>query len=755
MRRVGIVLLLFALACGAAWMLLRQGSDGGGADDRPAGPEHAAGRSAHLRGTGPGPVSEDGEMEPLPSDPTSIPNWSPGAVSANEHGTGRVFVRLVDGQGAPLPNHPLEVSWWKAFGEHGETLGLTDEDGRFRTEANEPWEIETVATPENDDEDFPMLLHQGPFLTRVDRPEEVIVEMPVTGWIRGRVVDLEGTALFDQVLVSRRTRLDPFPFRHRLGFEERTAEPDDDGRFEVLVVAGTYEVGLDASGPLTHYAQVVIDETHRIAEVELRVVEPRGGRTLDVTVQGLSEAAERGVSLSAFSEDGAFEAPPASADVVYRPAPQRLEGKRIGPGLRRVEGITGDAWELYVWEETCGGLTVPVPPGATEMTVTLEPKPQRVEKVIRLVGLLPDGTAVSPIHQVRRHGDLAGSGFTSTANDGDVGAPIHLFDVEPVYLVLYGGRTAYAGVGPLRALNAPDRIEVPLEPGRASTVTFTDAAGRGLFCEIQLRPAWAFFREVDPLGETRPSTREGFAPCSLDTHRILTEDGRATFGQLGSTPFEVLVRPGNPAIPPARGVIRGGETVALTPGEGVEGHVALRGRVVNAATGGDVAGATVRADSIPEEGLLGSREAVTDDAGRFVLAGLPARPTRLRCWLRGYALPAPRTLDLAAGSPPIEIRLAPARWVSIRVVDADDRPLATKRVEVRRSDGTSITFQDRTGSWGGEFAVTDVHGRVDLGGVPAALVDVWVTIAEGEEPTAFPIDVREPPDRLLTLRVTR
>ncbi len=767
MRRIVVVLLVVALAVLASGLFLWPTPGG---DPSPESRGAAVGDppgTPHLRGTAPPDADADAKDEGAEGTvaPAPIPPWPVGAIEPGEPGSGRVFVLLVDAGGNPLPHHPLEVSWWKAFGVHGETVGRTDEDGRFATEANEPWEIESVSMPTAVDlempasanlEEWPDPRHEGPFLARPGRPEEVVIVLPRTGILRGRVVDREGTPQWDQVIVRRRHELDPTPFRHRLGLGEPFTETDDDGTFAFLLVEGSYELTLDGSDtPLTHHALVTIDETHRRAVVELRVAKPVAGRTLGVTIRGLPEERLPRVSMYAYSDDAAFEAPPASEGVTYVPAPQRRVSTQVEPGLYRIEGLTGDDWKLYTWEESSGGGTWPVPPGATEMTVTLESKPSQVEQAIRLVGVLPNGMAVCPTMQVRRDGDLAGSGFSSFPLDGQDGVPVHLHANTPVYVVLYDAGTAFAAVGPLHAGDTPERVQVPLEPARDGTVSFLDAEGRGVFCEVRLRPAWALFREVDPTGETRPSTREGFAPCTFDTHRKYTEDGCATFSQLGSTPYEVLVRPANATLLPARGILRGGETLTLRPGDGLKERVTLHGRVIDEATRAGVEGADVRATATRTNLALGVVEAVTHPDGRFTLAGLPPGAIEVRARRHGYAFHRPLMLTLDSASAPLEIALEPRRWVSIRVLDADGRALVKKRIEVRRPDGTLVVFQDRAGASEGEFTVTDVNGRADLGGVPAGILLVRVMLAEDTEPRDFPIDVRQPPDRLITLRVPR
>jgi hypothetical protein len=99
----------------------------------------------------------------------------------------------------------------------------------------------------------------------------------------------------------------------------------------------------------------------------------------------------------------------------------------------------------------------------------------------------------------------------------------------------------------------------------------------------------------------------------------------------------------------------------------------IKGRVVDAANGGPVAGATVAAVRTPEEALQAS-EAITADDGSFTLAGLEARRYFLRVSSFGWRPAAPKG-GITAPAARITVKLERTNVIRGVVRDANGEPV--------------------------------------------------------------------------------
>jgi len=149
----------------------------------------------------------------------------------------------------------------------------------------------------------------------------------------------------------------------------------------------------------------------------------------------------------------------------------------------------------------------------------------------------------------------------------------------------------------------------------------------------------------------------------------------------------------------------------------------ISGRVQDASTGAPLPGASVRAEAF-------DLEAITSEAGRFVLAGLPAgevdlavdllgyRPLRLR----GVTVRAGRAVDLAIALAPSAFELDPI------VVDAERIPLIEPEVSETREVVTGAVLRELPVTRIGEAVelstgVSDGHFRGGQIGQEVYLVD--------------------------------
>lgn len=149
----------------------------------------------------------------------------------------------------------------------------------------------------------------------------------------------------------------------------------------------------------------------------------------------------------------------------------------------------------------------------------------------------------------------------------------------------------------------------------------------------------------------------------------------------------------------------------------------ISGRVQDGATGEPIAGASVRVEAL-------DLEAITTDAGRFVLAGLPAGEVDLAVdhigyqplRLQGVAVRAGRAVDLAIALEPTSIELDPL------VVDAERIPLIEPEVAETREVVTGEMLRELPVTRIGEAVelttgVSDGHFRGGQIGQEVYLVD--------------------------------
>ncbi len=133
----------------------------------------------------------------------------------------------------------------------------------------------------------------------------------------------------------------------------------------------------------------------------------------------------------------------------------------------------------------------------------------------------------------------------------------------------------------------------------------------------------------------------------------------------------------------------------------------IRGRITGPG-GAPVAGAKVRVGSwsfsggsSPSAADLGRRvEAITDGAGEYVLAGLPAATATLRVEAAGFAPKGSgRVAVTEGGVAAVDMALEAARAIAGRVVDAEGRPVAGARVSVAGKGGAGTAVSGADGSF--------------------------------------------------------
>jgi Carboxypeptidase regulatory-like domain len=125
--------------------------------------------------------------------------------------------------------------------------------------------------------------------------------------------------------------------------------------------------------------------------------------------------------------------------------------------------------------------------------------------------------------------------------------------------------------------------------------------------------------------------------------------------------------------------------------------IAVRGRVVDSASGAPVAGASLslRSESDAESAVL---HGTSGADGRFAFASVPAGHQTLNIRVPGYLSPEPSTFDLSSGSKEIDMRLASGVPLDVAVRDTHAAAVAGARMACAR-DGRmrSIAISDENG----------------------------------------------------------
>jgi uncharacterized GH25 family protein len=201
----------------------------------------------------------------------------------------------------------------------------------------------------------------------------------------------------------------------------------------------------------------------------------------------------------------------------------------------------------------------------------------------------------------------------------------------------------------------------------------------------------------------------------IDPIVIQTEDD-GSFVAAGLSSSEYVVRAVAPGYAPTTvtAVLAGNSlTLPLQTGH------AVRGNVLDAATGRPVPGATIVACDVA--GFDFGREACllaeAGESGGFLLTVAPAGELQLRAHAAGHAVSAVHKIEVpVADEQVVTFRLQPGARVEGRVVDEKRRPVAGARIYVRP---LSLNLADVSRLDAGWTNHSDEEGRFALAGVPS------------------------------------
>lgn len=693
---VVLVLALLAVRWVPAAVAERPSADAGDLATMPAAQTAAAAAA-------PSPV----RTEPDPASAASAPFLSfdeEGRVIAAPVRDGLVLW-LSSPRGAPGADLEVTAHWRKGFGLYGKDVGRTDARGRFATTVAEIEQFEGIEVQEPK---LGALEYWDPLLPTAEDPRTVQLVVPELAPLRVRLVDERGDPVADAKVTSTGGGRGAVPRQHLLRGPEREIVADAQGRAELLVPIGSYELSAAADGcvlPQPIWAEVgagggdvalvLLRDLHRVP-VTVQVEAPPG-HAAPIQIAAFSHAvADRGTL------------PGVGGEGIHRQLTVQRQGVRSFVVLAHPL-----AWQCVASSQGCANASVEVGPGQTQIRIVLvraEPKPATAQLVVNV--LLPNGEPSFADVRVHHTPDLV-HGSDRTAHGGRL-----VLELEPgARVCVSANRYGFARcvVGPFD-LAAGER-DVTLRLLEAQTITgrVVDRAGRGLAAQVVLhRPAGALRGLADGVPEILEDAPTGDG--------LGVTDGEFGFRDCGPGEHEVWVFPREGL--PARKRVLPGVPVTVVAGEGLEGMQMVTGIVRDAVTHAPVEDVELKVG-----GGFVHWHPRSDADGRFRFVGRPGE-LKVRAVRRGYAvhdLP-PRTI--ADGPVELEILLPPSPVRFLRVLDARGRALPGAKVVVLDGTGEAIDLLDQHGSHDGASQTTNGAGRVDLRGAPGGALRVEVTVGE-------------------------
>lgn len=626
--------------------------------------------------------------------------------------------------------------------------------------------------------------------------------------LRGRVVDEA-----DRPLAGARVELRPLLDLHHTGLRLLAGETwpdavarrrtDREGAFEIAVPEiGLWRISVEAEGrvPMSRsFRPLLKDEA--LADVRLLAAEaidvrvtaggePLAGALVDAVTPGEFEPWQQGyrsgrwwpLRRAAFTgEDGRA--------TLWRAAPEKPEVRAMRPGFpgRRIAGADLPA---------TGALEIALEAGTARTLELVDSKGEPAAGVLfldvwRPLGITGDDGSVEltaadlerqPLHLTLTTGD--GWRNTLTALEAEdtvlplpppleVGGRVTDGEGRPIAGAIVWRQRGPAAMtrtgvrGHFRWPTAGERLQLGFaaegfQPHRLEVVVADEAASD---LAVILEPAAAIFGLVAdedglPVAAARVEARGAYANDRSWNRRggvestLTSDDGRFRLGGLPAGELWQIRVTGEGYAPAAATAAAGAAELEIVLRRGAT----LVGEVVGPG-GQGVAGARVRLSHLPAEGearleiaageLLSAPEAVTGEAGRFAVHGLPAgehsaefqRPGYARRTVPGIRVDeAQREVDLGT------IRLAEAADVAALVTGPDGEPIAGVTMRIMSAPEPALRRSSRTP----ETLETDARGFVRYGDLAAGdRVDLWfehpawveLRLEGVEAPTAEPLAV--------------
>jgi len=673
------------------------------------------------------------------AEPTSIPTSrgrradaaplpTSKAADSRETAPDGIGILLLDPEGAPMPGIPLDVIWLADGGEfHLEET--TDGDGMLATDIEDPLRIEGVVFGE--ELHGTTLAAYGPFESPPDRPRTVVLRVPSLARLVGTVRDELGRAVARaHVEVEPVSVLGLEPFVGSFTPAKCETDAGDDGTFSLAMPACCAAITAAAEGHDASENALACLEAGAPTKVDL--VLQSSDRELRVEVRAPGAPIDRPQLVTAIR---------AGDPTAGEPLEIQRGADRVGPSEYLVRISRDGDWRILVTPgDGLENASVPVGPQDERIVVALrsrQPDPHLL--VVRGTITTDGGAPLSANIAVLRGPDFE---WGSTGRSNDSGRfEIEIDPASAEDLFLLAGEPGYGmtGVGPFGTARLEAPFDLVLRPEKSISGTIVGPDGAALAARVSIHPSKEIFAPVSSPGA---DASKGFYDTTFDPFGFEigepqgAEEGAFSFRGLSDGRYEIWATAKDPALrlPPGCAVAEAGaQDVRIVLGSGLERFASIEGVVREAGSGRPIAGARLAAGLARSEGWR-SADVRTGADGSYSIPGCPIAALTLYVDASGYAIFRSETRPAAAGIHALDIELLPARTLRVLVVDPTGVPLHGRFISAADAGGKTIVLRDALGNGGDDGMVTDLRGRVDLHGLPAAELSVIVGKREDDGP---------------------
>ena len=568
--------------------------------------------------------------------------------------------------------------------------------------------------------------------------ERIVVHVSVGGSVAGRVVDEEGRAVPLASIRGWCNRVRWIDLNRRLP-ADREVTADSSGRFLIDHLGAYFALEASAPGytPVGRLAGSI--EAGQILEGVVLVVGQSGqiaGRVLDAAREPIADL--RIEALPNWVPSGpAAEATAGQTRLGPMPvtATSGGDGGFVFPDLAPHPYLVRVGGGFGPWQKTHS-------PGDGYLEIVLSRGIDLTGRVLDADGKGMAGAEVRLRFATRRQ--------TTTDEGGFFRFPA-LPTRDPIAVVVSAAGHAVHSVDPVRVrTDGPNEVTVSLEPERVTAGRVVDEAGLGIADA-----------KVNIEGDRMVSVGTGLASYVRCWERIAglssartDATGAFRFDRLYAGEFRLTAtHPDDPLRKAFVTAASGTEDLVLTLDAEATWDARIVGRVTDAVTGAPVHSFQVRATSSDPGWKYVLPLAVEDEGGAYELRGLYPGHIRLSFTAPGYAEEAVPPVwmagagplrEYAAGEHRLDVALAPARDLAVRLVDRIGQPVGGVTLRVRGPGDKHLIFETEGALHKNTFAKLDTRGEARLHGLPAGLVVLKFGNRYGMEPRTFELDLTAP-----------
>lgn len=636
------------------------------------------------------------------------------------------MVRVLDAAGESVDGSQIVVHWSRN-GQLGSDAGMTDAEGRYKTSLRFRYEFRSVSVGE--------LTYAGGVDPHPQRPRELLFQMPDRGRITGRLFDNEGHAVVGvAVRLDQVPTLSAIPWRHLLRQQAGpTVRTDAEGRFAIETVAGIHELRASSDDHLSPYGYRVHVQPGSVLYLPLELTPLEGELEITVSVPPdvpawpylwLERVAQpstpKGPGVVLFSDEQAI-----SADVIEETVGQF----RFSVRLPR-EAL--DNWLFHASMESCNEESLTLEeliesPEVTFARTEPQPVPRTLEVQVRTV------TGEGLQAEIQLSYDELDDGSSSPTDENGVYQTGVYAKEGNLYLRVQAEGYERAFVGPIDLGPELPKVEATLAPAFPIRGTCVTPEGKRVKCWMSLYRPRSLMRDAQ--GNPSLETGPGFLDVTFsnaDNHET-DSWGNFLFEAAEDTEVKLWVRPYDDDLPPAQVVARGGETLRVVLGTGIEDRVELDGLVLDALTGDPVV-AYVSLQDMTEHGR--TYDCWSDAEGRALHVGLPPGKYEVDVQAYGYAMHEAEVELRQSSTEPHVFRIWPARTVHVHVIDAQGEPFEGE-VSAHDSSGHALGLESLGWPWWGVTESLDPAGRAVLRGLPATSITLRIGWNDLSDPVEY------------------